>query len=129
MELTLEQLDKILNESVDYLTEENMHILIENRIDFIKNAVKDKLSTEHDPESANLSSDKIVDTIAKKMDPTTRKTHTEWLVNRYKAGDFKLSDHKEVKKAINSYESAVPYLTNKDWVECNWNMVDQYHCG
>ena len=109
-----QELSKILDQSKETLTEENLQLLVENRIDFIKNSVKDKIQTEHDPESSNLSSDKIVDKIAKSIDPTTRKSHTQWLVNRYKAGDFKLSDAKHVKKTMSSYEEASPYLENKD---------------
>lgn len=114
MQLTLEELNKALSESVEHLTEAQFQLLVENRIEFIKNTNKDKISTEHDPESASMSTDKIVDTIAKKIDPTTRKTHTEWLVNRYKAGDFKLGEAKDVKKALNAYEDAAPHIPNKD---------------
>lgn len=114
MELTIEQLDKILFESTEHLTEAQLELLIENRLEFIKANNKDKISVDHDPESANLSSDKIVDTIAKKVDPTTKKNHTEWLVNRYKAGDFKLGDTKAVKKTINDFEELSGRLPNKD---------------
>ena len=96
------------------LTEAQLEFLIENRIEFIKTANKDKISTEHDPESSSMTSDKIVDHIAGKIDPTTRKEHTQWLVNRYKQGDFKLSDSKDLKKVMSKFEEARPYLANKN---------------
>ena len=107
MNLTQDQIQYILDESVEVITEELLQLLIENRIEYIKNAVKDKVSTAHDPANEKMSSDKIVDYIGGKIDPTPRKTHTEWLVNRYKAGDFKLGEGKEVKKTMKAYEEAV----------------------
>ena len=52
--------------------------------------------------------------IAKKIDPTTRKEHTQWLVNKYKSGDFKLSEGKDIKKALSQFEDAKPHLQSKD---------------
>ena len=95
----------LLEEKYNILTEEQIAYLIENRIEFIKNAVKDKISTEHDPASVKLNSDKIVDHIANKIDPTSNKSHTQWLVNRYKSGDFQLGD-KSIKKTLESYEES-----------------------
>ena len=113
MKLTLKELNTILDESFD-LTHAQVEILVENRIEYIKNAFKDKISTAHDPDSGKLSSDKIIDTISSKIDPTARKTHTEWLLNRYHAGEFKLGDAKEVKKTMKQYEEAAPHMENKD---------------
>ncbi len=110
---SIEQIEFLL-ESVTELTEAQLEYLVENRIEFIKNANKDKLTVDHDPESAKLSSDKVVDHIASKIDPTDRKEHTQWLVNRYKAGDFKLGDHKEIKKTMNSFLDAKPHLESGD---------------
>jgi len=114
MQLTLEETQYLLDESTQPLTEELLQVLVENRIEYIKSAMADKLSTAHDPESSNLSAGKIIDHIAKKVDPTTRKTQTEWLVNRYHAGEFKLGDSKAIKKTMSTYEEAVPHMENKD---------------
>lgn len=103
----------LLEEKYNILTEEQIAYLVENRIEFIKNAVKDKISTEHDPASAKLNSDKIVDHIANKIDPTPNKSHTQWLVNRYKSGDFQLGD-KSIKKTLESYEESKKHLENSD---------------
>ncbi len=109
-----QEVDLLLEDFAIELTEAQLEFLIENRIEFIKNAHRDKLSTAHDIESSNLTSDKIIDHIANKIDPTTRKEHTQWLVNRYKSGDFKLSDSKDMKKLMSKFESAKGYLENKN---------------
>lgn len=112
--LTLEDIEFLLEHRVEEFTEDQIEFLTESRVEFIKNANKDKISTDHDPESANMSSDKIVDHIASKIDPTSRKEHTQWLVNRYKSGDFKLSDAKEIKKSLSKFDEAKQHLEKKD---------------
>lgn len=104
----------LLEEKLEILTEEQLEFLVENRVQFIKDANLNKITAEHDPESADKGSNAIVDHIASKIDPTKNKAHTQWLVNRYKAGDFKLSDSKDVKKTMKDYEDAKPYLDSKD---------------
>lgn len=110
----IQEIEYLLEEKFETLSEAQIEFLIENRIEFIKNANRDKISTDHDPESAKFSSDKIVDTIAKNFDPTSNKSSTQWLVNRYKAGDFKLKDAKKVKQTLEQYEQAKPFMENKD---------------
>lgn len=110
---SIEQIEFLLESTIE-LTEAQLEYLVENRIGFIKTANKDKIGTDHDPESAKLTSDKIVDHIASKIDPTDRKEHTQWLVNRYKSGDFKLGDHKELKKTMNAFSDAKPHLESGD---------------
>lgn len=108
------EVDLLLEDFEIELTEAQLEFLVENRIEFIKNAMRDKISTSHDPESADMTSDKIIDHIANKIDPTARKEHTQWLVNRYKNGEFKLSDSKDMKKLMSKYDSVKPYLENKN---------------
>lgn len=110
----IDQIDFLLESKLEVLTEEQIQFLVENRIEFIKTQNKDKIEAAHDPDSAKLSSDKIIDHIAAKIDPTVNKAHTQWLVNRYKGGDFKLSDAKDVKKVMKTYEDSKSVLENKD---------------
>lgn len=110
----IEQIDFLLESKLEVLTEEQLQFLVENRIEFIKTQNKDKIEAAHDPDSVKLGSDKIIDHIANKIDPTTNKSHTQWLVNRYKNGDFKLSDAKDIKKVMKSYEDSKSALENKD---------------
>lgn len=112
--LSLQDVEFLLEHCFAEFTEEQIEVLTENRVEFIKNANKDKIATQHDPDSASMSSDEIVDHIAKKIDPTTRKEHTQWLVNKYKSGDFKLSEGKDIKKALSQFEDAKPHLQSKD---------------
>jgi hypothetical protein len=114
MTIDIAHIDLLLEQRFEALTEEQIQYLIENRIEYIKNALKDKISTAHDPESAGKSSDQIIDHIAKKIDPTIAKTHTQWLTNRYRTGEFKLSDAKAVKKTMESYETNKPLMAQKD---------------
>ena len=110
----IDQIDFLLESKLEVLTEEQLQFLVENRIEFIKTQNKDKIEAAHDPDSVKLGSDKIIDHIANKIDPTTNKSHTQWLVNRYKNGDFKLSDAKDIKKVMKSYEDSKSALENKD---------------
>lgn len=110
----IDQIDFLLESKLELLTEDQLQFLVENRIEFIKTQNKDKIEAAHDPDSAKLSSDKIIDHIAAKIDPTVNKAHTQWLVNRYKSGDFKLSDAKDIKKVMKSYEESKSVLENKD---------------
>lgn len=114
LNLSPEDIDFLFEHKLEELSEEQIVLLTENRIDFIKNANKDKISTDHDPESASMNSDKIVDHIASKIDPTSRKEHTQWLVNRYKAGDFKLSDSRDIKKTLSKFDEGKQHLEKKD---------------
>lgn len=110
----IDQIDFLLESKLELLTEDQLQFLVENRIEFIKTQNKDKIAAAHDPDSAKLSSDKIIDHIAAKIDPTVNKAHTQWLVNRYKSGDFKLSDAKDIKKVMKSYEESKSVFENKD---------------
>lgn len=112
--IDIKNIEFLLETRLEILTEEQIAFLVENRVEFIKNANKDKIEAAHDPDSAKLGSDKIIDHIATKIDSTANKSHTQWLVNRYKGGDFKLSDAKDVKKVMKSYEDSKSVLENKD---------------
>jgi hypothetical protein len=112
--ITEESVAFLLENKLEILSEQQLEFLVESRIDFIKTANKDKINTDHDPESAKMSSDAIVDHIASKIDTSKNKANTQWLVNRYKAGDFKLGHGKDIKKTMTSYEASKDFLENKD---------------
>lgn len=110
----IEQINLLLESNIEELTEAQLELLVENRLEFIKNSNKDNIPREHDPESSKLSTDKVVDHIATNIDTSKNKSHTQWLVNRYKAGDFKLSDSKNVKKVVDSFAASKNHLELKD---------------
>lgn len=111
--ITETHVNKLL-ENYTVLTEEQLVFLTENRVQFIKAAVKDKLDASHDAGAAKMDSDKIVDHIASKIDPTPNKEYTQWLVNRYKNKEFSVGDHKEIKKAVSTFHEARPYTPVTD---------------
>lgn len=110
----IEQVNVLLESRLEELTEAQLEFLVENRLEFIKKTNKDAIPREHDPESIKLTTDKIVDHIASKIDPTSNKSNTQWLVNRYKAGDFKISDGKTVKKVLDSFVDSKKHLEHQD---------------
>lgn len=66
-------------------------VLLENRIDFIKNKYKGSM-------------DALVDHYASNVDPTPNKKFTEWLVQRHVAGDT--IDPNEVKEGLTHFQKA-----------------------
>jgi hypothetical protein len=85
-------------------------IILENRIDFIKNLFKN-ISTEHDPLGQHKDSDSIVDHFATNADPTINKVHTEWIMNRYKEGSIKQEDHPRIRDILTKFKS--PAIKNE----------------
>lgn len=112
--LTEQEISNLLDKNPEILTEAQLEFLIENRIQFIKNNVKDKIDASHDPAASKLDSDGIVDHIASKIDPTHNKEYTQWLVNRYKNKEFSLGDHKDLKKQVSAFHEARPLINVHD---------------
>ena len=54
-------------------------LLVEDRIDFLKNQFKDKIDTSHDPLGEHKSSDDIIDHFSTKSDPSHNKIYTNCL--------------------------------------------------
>jgi hypothetical protein len=67
------------------LTFKQYLILLEDKVDFLKNQYKDKLSTEHDQFAEHQSSDAIIDHLS-----TASKTYLPWLVKQYQQINIKL---------------------------------------
>lgn len=123
-------------------------ILLESRIDFIKNQVQGKISTEHDKFAKHKNSDDIVDHFAEHGDPTKKKLYTGWIVKQYQQSGkdgkqpvyqedapkihgilskFEEFKHRIPNKDINSYKSIKevsnaiePFVKNP-----NWHKVDE----
>ena len=93
---------------------ESLEILLEDRIDFLKQQFKDKLPTDHDTLAKHKDSDKIVDHFASKADPTTNKAHTQWLLNQYKAQAIRQEDAPGIKSALQDFEKVKGNLEKKD---------------
>lgn len=68
-------------ENIEFLGEE---ALMEDRIDFLKNQYRDKLSTKHDPDAEHTNSDDIINHLSEGGDPTKKKIYSQWLVNQYR---------------------------------------------
>lgn len=92
---------------------EELEILEENRLDFIKNNTKE-LSTEHDSTAEHKDKDKIIDHLSDKADPTKNKAHTGWLVKQYKNGSIRQEDHPALKDSLSDFEKYKGKLEKKD---------------
>ena len=93
---------------------ESFELLTEDRIDYLKNQYKDKLSTEHDQLAKHKESDKIIDHFASKADPSTGKVHTQWLVGQYAKKNIRQEDAPQLKSTLNDFALVKDNLEKKD---------------
>ena len=68
------------------------YLLLEDRIQGLKNAFRGKLSTSHDTFAVHQDSDAIVDHFSTNADPTPKKAHTQWVLNQYRRGNVRQED-------------------------------------
>lgn len=88
--------------------------LLEDRMDYLKTNLKDKISFDHDPNGKHRDSDSLIDHVADKVDPTPQKLHTQWVVNQYRKGGIAQEDFPRVKKALKGFELTKKNLEVKD---------------
>ena len=93
---------------------ESLEMLMEDRMDFLKQQFKDKISTEHDADAKHTDSDKIIDHLATKADPSSNKLNTQWLVNQYRNKAIKQSDAPHIKSTLQDFERVKKGLEKKD---------------
>lgn len=93
---------------------ESFELLTEDRIDYLKNQYKDKLSTDHDQLAKHKESDKIIDHFASKADPSTGKVHTQWLVSQYAKKNIRQEDAPQLKSTLNDFALVKDNLEKKD---------------
>ena len=93
---------------------ESFELLTEDRIDYLKNQYKDKLSTDHDQLAKHKESDKIIDHFANKADPSTGKVHTQWLVGQYAKKNIRQEDAPQLKSTLNDFALVKDNLEKKD---------------
>lgn len=85
------------------LTEEEVAMLIEARIDTIKEK-NPVLSTEHDHFAEHKDAGAIIDHLANNADPTRNKAHTEYLVGQYKQGAIRQEDAPQIHATLSEFE-------------------------
>jgi len=80
--------------------------LLENRIETLKTKVfNDGFDTTHDKQAQHRDTSGIIDHFANKADPTSKKTHTQWILNQYKAGKIRQEDHSRINDALSKFET------------------------
>ena len=87
--------------------------LLENRIDFLKNNLRDKIDTSHDTHARALDSDAIVDYFAD-VDPTRNKLFLQWILKQYQQKKFRQEDAPRIQQALANFERYKGKLPNKD---------------
>lgn len=80
------------------------YILVESRIDFLKTQFSGKLDTSHDTFAQHKDSNAIVDHFATHADPTSNKSHTQWILNQYKQKKIRQEDHPRIKETLSNFE-------------------------
>mgnify|MGYP006273092015 CR=1 FL=1 len=89
-------------------------LILEERLDKIKDIFKNKINTDHDTMAQHKDSDAIVDHFATHADPTRNKSHTQWIVNRYRQKQFRQEDHPRIKEALSNFDKYKSKLPEKD---------------
>ena len=79
-------------------------LILEDRLGKIKKIFKDKINTDHDTEAEHKDSDAIVDHFSTHADPTHNKAHTQWIVSRYRQGQFRQEDHPRIREALSTFD-------------------------
>ena len=79
-------------------------LILEDRLNKIKDIFKNKIDTSHDTLAQNKDSDAIVDHFATHADPTQNKAHTQWIVNLYRQGQFRQEDHPRIREALSTFD-------------------------
>jgi hypothetical protein len=91
---------QMVTEQVRYLSED---ILMEDRIDWLKNNVK-SINSSHDTFAAHRDPAAIVDFMADQADPSKKKIYTQHLLRMYHAGAFRQEDAPRVHDALSNFD-------------------------
>lgn len=90
-------------------------ILLENRIDFVKNLYSSKgVNTSHDSTALHQDPAAIVDHFAETADPTKKKVYTQWAVARYNDGQTRQEDAHRLKPTLELFDKWKHKLPEKD---------------
>jgi hypothetical protein len=89
-------------------------LLLEDRIDFLKNQYKDRLNTNHDALAQHHDSDAVIDHFSQHADPSGTKQHTDWILKQYQKGKIRQEDHPRIHTALSNFEKYKPRLLRKD---------------
>lgn len=95
----------------DFLNEQSL--IMENRIDFLKNLYKDKLSTDHDTFAEHHDSDSIVQHFADNADPSRNKKHTQWILTQYRKGNIRQEDAPRIHETLSNFDRHQSRLPNR----------------
>jgi len=109
-----EQVEYLLEERLDILSESQLEFLLESRIDTIKQMFGKKIDTSHDPKASGMHPHEVIDKIAE-MDPTPNKANTQFLAKSYAENkDFTLGDADKVKDTLQAFHENKPNLEIRD---------------
>ncbi len=90
-------------------------ILLEDRMDFIKGKYeKQGVNTDHDEHAEHKEPAAIVSHLAQHADPTSKKTYTDWITDKYSKGQFKQEDTDNVHRSLQHFEKHKAKLEKKD---------------
>ena len=84
-------------------------ILFEDRVDYLKSKWP-TIDSSHDTGAVHRNASDIVDFMANTIDPTKKKTYTQWLVNRYHGGSFRQEDAPRINQALSDFEQHKHHL-------------------
>jgi hypothetical protein len=94
------------------------NLILESRLDFLKEKFKN-ISASHDTLATHKKPEAIVDHFATHADPSKKKVHTQWILNKYSKGQFRQEDTGRIRDTLTNFEKHKNKLEHKD--------LNQYH--
>jgi hypothetical protein len=90
--------------------------LLENRIEFLKgkHSAPDSIPSTHDTQAKHRDAHAIIDHFATHADPSPNKQHTQWIVDKYKKGNFRQEDAGRIHQTLSAFSAHQRKLPNKD---------------
>lgn len=114
----LPHLEDINTKSYKQFITETVAILLESKIDFLKNKYggdnTNKINTSHDHFAEHRTGNAVVDYFATHGDPTTNKTYLSHIMQLYHNGDFRQEDHPRIQSAYSIFDKYKTKLPIKD---------------
>lgn len=89
-------------------------LLLEDRIDFLKNQFQGKLNTDHDTLAQHRNSNDIIDHFATHADPSHNKMYTNWILNQYQRGNIRQENHPRIHSVLSNFHRYKNRLANKN---------------
>ncbi len=87
--------------------------LLENRLEYLEKK-NPTIPSAHDTYAKHREAKDIIHHFATHADPTKNKQYTQWIINKYKNGNFRQEDAPRVKEALSKFDKYKGKMEHKD---------------